>query len=271
MLEIILVPGPIVAFQASGTLSGEDYDRLTAEIDRQLDAHENVGLFADVSKLEGLSLPALAKDLQYAVRKLGELHRLQRVAVVTGKAWLRAWTQLAWQLVPKSTVRTFEASQHDNALAWASEVSSEAPRRALRWIETSRPDAYAFAWNGKITSADIDEVFERLERELESHISVRVLARIEHMGGIRLQALLRTTFARVKALGLRKMERYAIVARSGWLERYVELANHLSPVEMRYFPIEREREAWAWIEAEPAKQGAAASDDPQEPTDVARA
>lgn len=270
MLEIILVPGPIVAFQASGTLSGEDYDRLTAEIDRQLATHENVALFADITKLDGLSLPAILKDLQYALGKIGELHRLERVAVVTGKPWLRAWAQLAWLLVPKSTVRTYEASQRDNALAWASEVSSEAPRRALRWIETTRPDAYAFAWNGTITNEDIDTVFERLERELESHISVRLLARIEHMGGIRLHALLRTTFARVKALGLRKMERYAIVARSSWLERYVELANHVSPVEMRYFPLEREQDAWAWIEAEPATQEAAAPDDPQEPTDVAR-
>ncbi|HTU60118.1 MAG TPA: STAS/SEC14 domain-containing protein, partial [Polyangiales bacterium] len=224
MLEIILVPGPIVAFKASGTLSGEDYDRLTAEIDRQLDAHEHIGLFADIANLDGLSLPALAKDVQYALSKLGELHRLERVAVVTGKPWLRAWAQLAWMLVPSSTVRTYEAAQHDNALAWASEVSAEAPRRALRWIETTRPDAFAFAWNGTITSVDVDAVLERLERELESHTSVRLLARIEHMGGIRVHALLRTTFARIKALGLQKTERYAIVARANWLERYVAIA-----------------------------------------------
>ena len=267
MLEIILVPGPVVAFQASGTLSGDDYDRLTAEIDRQLDAYEKVGLFADITNLDGLSLPALAKDVQYAVGKLGELHRLQRVAVVTGKPWLRAWAQLAWMLVPTSTVRTYEAPERDNALAWISELTSAAPRRALRWIETTRPDAYAFAWNGTITPADADEVFEKLERELESHISVRLLARVEHMGGIRPQALLRATFTRMKALGLRKVERYAIVGRAAWLERYVDLVNHLTPVQMRYFPLERERDAWAWIEAEPAIQAPAS---PDEPTDAAR-
>lgn len=268
MLEIILVEGPVVAFKASGTLSGEDYDRLTADIDRQLNAHEKVGLFADISELEGLSLPAIAKDLQYTVSKLGELHRLERAAVVTGKPWLRAWAQLAWMLVPKSTVRTFESTQRDSALTWVSEIKSEPPRRALRWIETSRPDAYAFAWNGTITSADAHEVLEKLERVLESHISVRLLARIEHMGGIRPQALLRATFARVKALGLRKVERYAIVGHTAWLERYVELANHITTIEMRYFPMTREREAWAWIEAEPTTEDAAPPDEPRE---VARA
>jgi len=268
MLEIILVPGPVVAFKASGTLSGEDYDRLTAEIDRQLDANEKVGLFADISELAGLSLPALAKDVQYAVSKLGELHRLERVAVVTGKPWLRAWSQLAWMLVPTSTVRTYEAPQRDSALAWVTELTAEAPRRGLRWIETNRPDVYAFAWNGTITRADADEVFEKLERELESHISVRLLARVEQIGGIRPQALLRAAFARIKALGLRKVERYAIVGHAAWLERYVELVNNLTPIQMRYFPLDREREAWAWIEAEPATQTPAS---PDEPTDVARA
>jgi transposase len=268
MLEIIQVPGPVVAFQASGTLSADDYDRMTAEVDRQLDAHENVGLFADISKLDGLSLPAIAKDLQYAASKLGELHRLRRVSVVTGKSWLRAWAQLGWQLVPKSTVRTFDPAERDNALAWTSELRAEPPLRALRWIETTRPDAYAFAWDGTITSKDADEVLERLERALESHISVRLLARIENMGGIRFQALLRSTFAKVKALGLRKIERYAIVAHYGWLERYVELANRVTTFQMRYFPLEREQEAWAWIEAQPATQEPAS---PDEPSDVAQA
>lgn len=268
MLEIILVPGPVVAFQASGTLSGEDYERLTTEIDRQLDAHEQVGLFADITELQGLSLEAVAKDLQYAARRLGELHRLRRVAVVTGKPWLRAWSQLAWMLVPRSTVRSYEPAQRDSALAWTSELSAEPPRRGLRWIETTRPDAYAFAWNGTITRADADEVLERLQRALESHISVRLLARVERMGGIRLPALLRTTFARIKALGLRKVERYAIVGRAAWLERYVELMNHVTPIQMRFFPLEREQEAWAWIEAEPAAEETAT---PDAPANVARA
>jgi hypothetical protein len=70
------------------------------------------------------------------------------------------------------------------------------------------------------------------------------------------------------ALGLRKVERYAIVGRTNWLERYVELASQLTTIQVRYFPIEREREAWAWIEAEPATQQPAS---PDEPSDGARA
>jgi hypothetical protein len=256
MLEVLQVSGPVVAFRAEGTLSGDDYDRMTAELERQLGAHERIGLFADVSALDSLSFAALARDLQYSLAKLGELHRFEHVAVVSEKSWLRVWAQYAWLLVPKSTVRTFQSSERDAALVWASELKEMPVQHALRWIPTTRPDTYAFVWNGTITDRDVDDVLTKLERELESHISVRMLARIERMGGIRSHALLRSTFMRLKALGLRKVERYAIVARGMWIKRYVDIACRLTTIDMRYFPIEREREAWAWLEAEPSERAA---------------
>ena len=262
MLEVLQVSGPVVAFRAEGTLTGDDYNRMTAELDRQLGAHERIGLFADVSALDGLSLAALARDFQYSLGKLGELHRFARVAVVSDKPWLRAWSQYAWLLVPKSMVRTFESPERDAALAWASELLEIPVQHGLRWISTTRPDAYAFVWNGTITDQDVDDVLTKLERELESHISVRLLARIERMGGIRPHALLRSTFVRVKALGVRKVERYAIVARPAWIARYVDIARRLTTIDMRYFPIEREHEAWAWIEAEPAERAPEAESKP---------
>lgn len=253
MLEILQVDGPVVAFRAEGTLTRDDYDRMTQAIDDRLHAHEHVGLFADLSALSGLSLGALQRDLQYSLRHLGELHRFARVAVLSEKAWLRAWSQLAWLLVPKSTVRAFEVSEWDAALAWTRELSDEPARRALRIIPTTRPDTYAFSWNGTIGDDDVNDVLERLERALESHISVRLLARIEHAGGIRPHALLRSTLARLKALGLRKVERYAVVSRPGWLSRYAQVAGELTGMQIRHFALEQEAEAWAWLEAEPVR------------------
>jgi hypothetical protein len=154
MLEVIQVPGPVVAFQASGTLSGEDYDLMTAELDRQLSLHEKIGVYADMSQFTGFSLPAIAKDLLYTLGKLGELHCFERVSVITNNTWLRVWVQLFWLLVPSSTVRICAPLESDDALAWTSAIESEPPRRALRWIATTRPDVYAFAWNGTITSKD---------------------------------------------------------------------------------------------------------------------
>jgi hypothetical protein len=256
MLDVMQVEGPVVAFRAEGTLTAEDYDRMTDAIDRQLRDHQNVGLFADVSGLHGLSFGALVRDFRYSVGKLGDLHRLNRVAVVSEKAWLRAWTQLAWMLVPRSSVRTFETAQRDAALAWTAELRDQPVQHALTWIETSRPDVYAFEWNGTFTHDDVDHVLSKLEQALETHSSVRLLARVKHISGIRPEALLSRTFARVKLLGLRKVERYAFVTSSVWLARYVETVGRWFDVDMRHFPIEHEQQAWDWLETKPVEASA---------------
>jgi hypothetical protein len=253
MLDVIQVDGPVVAFRAAGTLTAEDYDRMTAEIDRQLSEHERVALFADMTGLHGMSLDALARDLRYSTGKLGELGRIDRVAVVTEKGWLRAWTRLAWMLVPRSTVRTFESSERDAALAWTAELQPEPARHALRWIETTRPNVFAFDWNGTVTNEDVDQVLTKLESALDVHNSVSLLSRIQHVGGIRPSALFhRGTYLRVKVLGLKKIERYALVTSSPFLARYVDLMKHLTNIDVRLFSPEREGEAWAWLDAQEA-------------------
>ncbi|HET8935676.1 MAG TPA: STAS/SEC14 domain-containing protein [Polyangiales bacterium] len=255
MLDVMQVEGPVVAFRAEGTLTADDYDRMTNAIDQQLREHENVGLFADVSGLRGLSLGALIRDFRYSLSKLGELHRLNRVAVVSEKAWLRAWTQLAWMIVPRSNVRTFQTAQRDAALAWTSALEDQPPQHALTWIHTSKPDVYAFEWNGTFTQEDIDDVLTKLEVAMETHMSVRLLARVKHISGIRADALLSGTLARVKLLGIRKVERYAFVTSSVWLARYVETIGRWVNIDMRHFPLEREQEAWDWLEAKPIESG----------------
>jgi hypothetical protein len=254
MLDVIQVDGPVVAFKAAGTLTAEDYDRMTHEIDRRLEAHERVALFADMTALNGMSLDALARDLRYSVGKLGELHRLDRVAVVSDKVWLRAWSRLAWSLVPRSTVRTFQSSERDAALAWTSELPAEPARHALRWIATTRPNVFALEWNGTLTNEDVDQVLTKLERALETHDSVRLLSRIQHIGGIRPSAFFhRGTYVRVKLLGLKKIERYALVTSSAWLTRYIDTMKRLTNIDVRLFALDHEREAWAWLDAEAAE------------------
>jgi hypothetical protein len=226
---------------------------MTAEIDRQLSTHERVALFADMSGLHGMSLDALARDVRYSLGKIGELHRLERVAVVSEKGWLRAWSRLAWMLVPRSTVRTFRSNERDAALAWTSELPAEPARHALRWIETTRPNVFAFDWNGTITNEDVDQVLTKLERGLETHDSVSLLSRIQHIGGIRPSAFFhRGTYVRVKLLGLKKIERYALVTSSPLLTRYVDTLKRLTNIEVRLFAPDNEREAWAWLDAQVA-------------------
>jgi hypothetical protein len=121
-------------------------------------------------------------------------------------------------------------------------------------IATTRPDTYAFVWDGKIRRRELDRIARILELELESHMSVRMLGRLEHMRGIELRALLNPVLFHAKMLGARKLERYAIVGDASWLPGYVALVGRLSGIEMRHFPLNRESDAWTWLQAQPALQ-----------------
>jgi len=253
MLEIVSSSGPVAAFQASETLSGEDYERLIAELERQLQQHERIAIFADVRALNGLSLEALARDVRYSASKLGELDRFARVAVVSDQIWLRAWSRLAWSLVPRAVVKTFPGRERDAALTWASELQPEPAHRGLSWIETNRSDTYAFAWHGTITDPDMDAVVKRLQPALESQERLRLLVRVEQLGGVRPHALLQTAIVRLKALGLKKVERYAIVGGPAWLGGYAQVVQTLTGIEVRHYALDQEKAAWSWLEAEPVE------------------
>lgn len=227
--------------------------RRTHALERQLSAHQRVAIFGDFTDLQGLTLDALLKDVRYSASKLGELKRFSRVAVVSDTPWLRAWAKLGWTLVPQATVRTFGSTERDAALAWAAELEATPPAHGLRWIPTTRPDAYALAWNGTISDADVDSVIEQLEHSIAAHTSVRVLMRLEHMAGVRPHALFRRALWRVKALSLHKLQRYAVVGGPTWIASFFTFVQPLTGVDVRHYPLERDAEAWTWIDAAPAE------------------
>jgi len=72
--------------------------------------------------LTGLTPEALAKDLRYALSKVGEYGRFARGAIVTDKRWLAEISEFAGRFFPNTEIRAFEPEEHDAALAWAASV-----------------------------------------------------------------------------------------------------------------------------------------------------
>jgi hypothetical protein len=126
MLEILAAPPHVAAFHFHGTLTGEDYDRCIDEIEARLAAHARIAVFSDLSGMTGLAPEAVAKDLRYALGKIGEFHRFARAAIVTERDWLARVTAFSAMFFPRTDLRTFAPAERDAALAWASEVPPEA-------------------------------------------------------------------------------------------------------------------------------------------------
>jgi hypothetical protein len=248
MLEILQAPDQVAAFRLTGEVTGVDYDQMIAELEERLRRHARVAVYADLSKLKRLTRDALTKDIQYALSKRHELHRFTRLAIVSDKRWPGLLAHIAGAWLPFE-ITSFKSGERDEALRWAAEPRADQP--ALRLITTTRPDTYAYVWNGKITRADVEHVLGTLRHELETHSSVRVLGRIEHIGGFQPAAFMQSSLLRVKLLGLKKIERYALVGGPGWLPKYVALAKRITGIDMRHFDSAKESEAWAWLEAKP--------------------
>ena len=122
MIDILPSPSHVGAYRFSGTLDGADYDRCIADVEGRLRLHECIGLYCDMTGFTGLTPEALAKDLRYALGKVGEYGRFARGAIVTDKRWLAGISEFAGRFFPNTEIRAFEPEEHDAALAWAAAV-----------------------------------------------------------------------------------------------------------------------------------------------------
>jgi hypothetical protein len=264
MIEILDAPDHIVALRMSDRLTAHDYERIFSELDAKLKDHERIGVYTDARELRGITPSGLGKDLQYTFAKIGEYRRFARAAVVTDKPLLRVLARTGDALFSQIELRTFTAAEQDAALSWVSELPDQPRVPALRVIETTRPDTVAFAWNGLISTTEAAELVRALGRAIDHHGTIRLLARIERLGGIAPGVFTETGLIAFKRRARDKVQRYAVVGGPTWLPRWIATAASLFKVDVRHFARADENAAWAWLEAQPATAAETLARDRQE-------
>lgn len=252
MIEVLPAPDHVMALRIRGKVTTEDYDRVYRELGSKLKRYEKIGVCADTAELRGVTPRAFAKNLAYSLARLGEWRRFPREAVITDKRWLQALSRLSGAAFRKIDVRAFAPDDRAAALAWAAEVPRQPRLPALRVIPTTRPDTCAFVWNGRISREDVAEFVQELNARLGHHEKVRLLGRIEHLGGIVPGAFAESGLFSLKRALLRKVERYAVVGGPPRLSRYLRAVRSLTGIDVRHFDAAAEMDAWAWLEARPA-------------------
>jgi hypothetical protein len=124
VIEILPSPDSVFAVRVSGRLTGEDYDRMIAEIEAKLKTHERIRLFADMADFEDMTAEAFRKDITYSFGKFGEWHRFVRNALVTDKQWMKLLARSVAPFFRQLEIRTFEPAERDAAWAW---LTSDTP------------------------------------------------------------------------------------------------------------------------------------------------
>ena len=118
MIEVLPSAADVAAFRAVGTLTGDDYDLMLSTLDERLSRHERIGMFMDMTEFTDLTAEALAKDMRYAMAKLGQWSRFSRSAVITDKEWLKALVRIGSAMVPQVEVRTYSPDDREAAMAF---------------------------------------------------------------------------------------------------------------------------------------------------------
>ncbi len=130
MFESIPAPPHVAAFRFTGTLTGQDYDHVIAEIESRLVEYQRIAVLADLTGLSGMSVEAMGKDFRYALSKLGEYSRFARAAVITDQDWLGKISELGGHLLPGTEVRAFASAQAGDALDWVMALPAEDVRES---------------------------------------------------------------------------------------------------------------------------------------------
>lgn len=122
MIELIRCADHVAAFKVSGTMTGDDYDQIIAEVEAKLARHPTIGVFMDLVDFRDFTIEAGLKDLKYDLSKLFQLKRFPRVAINTEKEWMRLAAKIADPLIPHLQMRTFPPACRDAALAWVAAI-----------------------------------------------------------------------------------------------------------------------------------------------------
>ncbi len=257
MLEILKSPKHLVAFKLSGELTANDVERSTNALIDALKTQERVSIFAEIGEPFSLTLEGLWKDLVNSFNNFGIRKKVFRLAVVSPSEVYSAILRIEGFVLSSTAMRVFTPEQREEAFAWASKKPEPMPKpepakRAIRFIQTTNENVFAYEVDGRVIDADVKETAAELHGLFERKEKANVIALIRDFGGFELSALLRDDLVRVKIQSLSKVERYAVVGAPTWMRNLLELLDPALKMKIRVFEPEQEQDAWDWVGASQA-------------------
>lgn len=122
---------------------------------------------------------------------------------------------------------------------------------AIRRIETSRDDLFAFEIVGHITNMDMENMYGLLTGAYSQYETIDLLIRLTDYQGVDWPGLFSQTTQDLRKDALKHLKHYAIINGPLWLEASIALVQPFLSVEIRTFAADEEEKAWAWLNAKP--------------------
>ncbi len=104
-----------IAIQASGTLTGEDYDAVLPDIEKIIEKHGKVRVCIDMASFDGWEMSAAWKDMIFGIAHWNDLDKL----AIVGDAKWEEWSATITDVMMHGAVRHFPVRDQAEALKWA--------------------------------------------------------------------------------------------------------------------------------------------------------
>ena len=124
----------------------------------------------------------------------------------------------------------------------------------IRRIPTNREDVFAFAIEGHLDDASLENLYGLLDAAYETHEEIDLLIRLTGYEGVDWTAAFSESMLSMRSKSLKKLRHYAIVGGPLWIQASITLMQPFLSIELRAFEADEENEAWEWLSARPTDE-----------------
>lgn len=124
----------------------------------------------------------------------------------------------------------------------------------VRRIPTDREDVFAFAIEGHLDDASLENLYGLLDAAYADHEEIDLLIRLSGYDGVDWSSAFSQSMISLREKSLRQLRRYAIIGGPVWLQTSVALLRPFLTIDIRTFEVDEEEEAWQWLETTPTDQ-----------------
>lgn len=260
MIEYLTTTADVLALRVRTPLTHAELAELVERLERALAGNPKTHMYVEIDRFSGEDWRVALEMLPRSFSLMRHLGRYGRIAVVSDDKFVRGWSRFESAMLPRVHYEIFHTGEADRALQWVGGKIKFPHEAALKILETNNPLVLAYAIDGTLTKADMDQAIATLRPRLTRELGpISVLARVGEILFSDPASLVDERYFRFKKETLARVERYAIVGGPTWLQLMVRATAPFVPFDLRYFDRADEDKAWDWVGAHEAPKASEAS------------
>lgn len=146
-VSIELSPNNILSIHMQGGMDKAELRQVFAEFKQRLSEVPRLRIYLEISDFDFKQIPleVYLEDLKLWLKNPELLTRIDKAALITDEAWIKALFELECALIPGLQGKNFEHDQKLTARSWLSKTSVSPQGLSSRW-GLQWPEHFQFSW-----------------------------------------------------------------------------------------------------------------------------